>query len=102
MIFVGSLARNVDATDLSDLTASVRTGPATWGEDGTLMIPFDLEPSAAEQLLIRRRLVTRDADEEAGVAAMVTTRAALRTVTQTTLTRAVVALLDSVLRPYGE
>lgn len=55
--------------DLSDLTASVRTDSATWDGD-TLCLPFDVEPSLAEQVLIRRRLMTRDAEHEAWVAAV--------------------------------
>ncbi len=59
--------------DFSDLTASVRTGSATWDDDA-LCIPFDPEPSPAEQVLIRRRLMTRDNAHEAWVAAVVAAR----------------------------
>ncbi len=62
--------------DLSDLTASVRTDSATWDGD-TLCLPFDVEPTPAEQVLIRRRLMTRDAAHEAWVAAVVAERDAI-------------------------
>lgn len=64
----GALLRPAD-TDLSDLTDCVRTGPARWVTGG-LEIPFEPEPSEAEQAAIRRRLLTRDADDEAEVAEM--------------------------------
>lgn len=57
--------------DLSDLTASTRLGEAYWaGSD--LEIPFDPEPSPAEQKAIRLRLLTRDAAHEDRVVAMAT------------------------------
>lgn len=59
-----------DAIDFSDLTASVRSGPVSWAEGGALVVPFDPEPSGSEQIVIRRRLLTRDAEHEARVAAM--------------------------------
>lgn len=63
--------RVVDDVDLSDLTASVQTGPAYWDPEATvatLVIPFDVEPTAAEAEAIRRRLVTVDAADEARLA----------------------------------
>ena len=63
-------------TDVSDLTASVLDGDPYWEAPTTLVLPFDPEPSVAEQALIRRRLMTRDADEEAWVTALVAARAA--------------------------
>lgn len=59
----GQLRAGAAAVDISDLTDSVRTAPAGW-LDGSLEIPLHPEPSAAEQVLIRRRLLTRDAAEE--------------------------------------
>lgn len=64
------IKRPVDATPFSDLTSAKQTGDAYWREDGTLVIPFDREPSAAEQKAIVRRLCTADAAEEARVKAM--------------------------------
>lgn len=54
------------AADLSDLTASQRTGPAYWDPDAVdvLVVPLDPEPSAVEAEAIRRRLVTSDSAEE--------------------------------------
>lgn len=52
-------------TDLSDLTASQRTGVPYFEPDDWLVIPLDPEPSEVEQTAIRRRLVTVDADDEA-------------------------------------
>lgn len=54
--------------DLSDLTASVRAGDARWVGESTLEIPFDSEPTPAEQRRIRRRLLTSDAAQEQMVA----------------------------------
>ncbi len=53
--------------DLSDLTASQRCGDLYWDPESVdvLVIPMDPEPSEAEQVLIRRRLVTVDAADEA-------------------------------------
>ena len=66
----GGLARPAD-TDVSDLTASVRSGSPRWVDDGaTIEIPFDPEPSEAEQELIVRRLLTADDAEESAVARM--------------------------------
>lgn len=52
--------------DLADLTSSQR-GTAYWDRDelDVLVVPLDPEPSAAEQAKIRRRLVTKDAADEA-------------------------------------
>ena len=63
-------------TDVSDLTASVLDGDPYWEAPTTLVLPFDPEPSGAEKALIRRRLMTRDAGEEAWVTALVAARAA--------------------------
>lgn len=64
----GPLLRGGD-TDVSDLTDSQRTGPAYW-EDGALVLPFDVDPTPAEQALICRRLMTRDAAHETWVGAV--------------------------------
>lgn len=52
-------------TDLSDLTASQRTGVPYFEPDDWLVVPLDPEPSEVEQTAIRRRLVTVDAEDEA-------------------------------------
>lgn len=69
----GNLLKRADA-DLADLTSSKRTGPASWDEGDVLVIPFDTDPSEAEQEAIRRRLVTADAVEEARYAELLTMR----------------------------
>lgn len=60
------LARAVDETDLSDLTSARQTEPAYWAPEAVdmLVIPMEPEPTAAEAVAIRRRLVTADAAEE--------------------------------------
>jgi hypothetical protein len=58
------LAREPRNLDFSDLTASEVTGPYQWINEGQLDIPFDPDPSDDEQVLIRRRLVTKDSDAE--------------------------------------
>ena len=75
----GRPLRDPATTDLSDLTASERTGDAAWLDETTLHLPFTPEPSQAEQALIRRRLMTRDAEQEAWVGAVVNTLAAIPT-----------------------
>lgn len=56
--------------DFSDLTTSTQVA-ARWEEAGTVLVmEFDPEPSPAEQVLIRRRLMTRDAAHEAWVGAL--------------------------------
>ena len=57
--------------DVSDLTASELVGSPHWVDGTTLVLPFDPEPSAAEQRLIRRRLMTEDAAHEAWVSDVV-------------------------------
>lgn len=60
-----NLLRRPDA-DLSDLTASTRTGAPFWDPDAAdvLVIPFSTDPPSSERDAIRRRLVTRDAADE--------------------------------------
>lgn len=78
--------------DVSDLTASVRQG-AHWDE-GDLIVDFDVEPSPAEQRLIRRRLLTRDAAHEAWVGRVVDADAMVRTsLTLNTATKTLLRLL---------
>lgn len=69
-LILTTTARTVDDVDLSDLTSAQRTGPAVWDEDGLLRVPFDRDLTADEEALIRRRLLTRDADQESEVATM--------------------------------
>lgn len=57
--------------DFSDLTGSEQTGPPVWVGETTLEIPFEPEPPASEQALIRRRILTRDAAHEARVTAFI-------------------------------
>lgn len=71
------LVRSADDTDVSDLTAAVRSGAASWLEDGSLSIPFDPEPTDAEQERIRRRLMTPTDDQETRVGKLVAAHAAL-------------------------
>lgn len=59
--------RDPGSTDFSDLTECVRDGEPWWADGTTLVLPFDPEPSEVEQVRIRRRLMTRDADHEAWV-----------------------------------
>ena len=61
-------AADLDFTDLAP--GCERSGSASW-VDGQLNIPFTPEPSPDQQQLIRRRVLTRDADEERIVAGLV-------------------------------
>lgn len=65
--------------DFTDLTGATQTGPPVWVGETTLEIPFNPEPTAAEQKLIRRRLLTRDSAHEARVTAFVAAAANLGT-----------------------
>lgn len=65
--------------DMSDLTTATQTGPPRWVDETTLEITFDREPTVAEQALIRRRLLTRDAAHEARATAFVAAAANLGT-----------------------
>lgn len=69
LIPVNTLARSVDDVDFSDLTASQRTGPAVWTDDG-LDVPFDPPLSAAELAAVTLRLTTNDHAEEQQRAAL--------------------------------
>lgn len=60
----GGLLRRPDA-DLSDITTSKIAGRPYWEPNDVLVVPFDREPTAAEAVKIRRRLVTVDAADEA-------------------------------------
>lgn len=61
----GSTGLGVDDIDFSDITASVRTGPAetVLGSGGDVLIPFDVEPTPEEQARIIRRLCTTNDNE---------------------------------------
>lgn len=72
-------ALRAGVVDVSDLTDSTRTGAPRWLDETTLELPFDPEPTDAEQTLIRRRLLTRDAAHEARVAALLASAADLST-----------------------
>ena len=97
MIFTppsGGVVRSAD-TDVSDLTSAKRAGDAHWVDETTIEIPFDPEPTDAEQELIVRRLLTRDGAEETAVCAM---QAVLDSLTETDpLTTAVRLLLNDRL-----
>lgn len=75
----GLLKRAV--ADLSDLTASQRSGEPYWADDeiDVLVVPMDPEPSEAEQEAIRRRLVSEDADDEARLYRLIDRAAAMTT-----------------------
>lgn len=64
------LKRAPDDVDFSDLTDAEQTGPAFWDPEqaDALVIPFDPEPSEAEQAAIARRLLSVDDAAEAEVA----------------------------------
>lgn len=66
----GQMQRDPATTAFDDLTASAPTAAPSWQDHSTLVLPFDVEPTAAEQLLIRRRLMTRDTEHEARVTAI--------------------------------
>lgn len=59
-----AILRPPDGLDFSDITASKATGTAYWNDDGTLDIPFDVEPSPAEQRAILVRITTANTNEE--------------------------------------
>ena len=97
--------RRLDPPDFSDLTPRPLDGDPQWAADepDALHLPFDGEPSAAEQVKIRRRLLTADAAEEARVTEMAAARTRLRGVTNKTADQqALLALLNDRLAAYGE
>lgn len=59
---MATLARNVDAVDLSDLTTAKRTGPAEWVSAGVLDIPFDRVLTTVEVAAITLRLTNKTND----------------------------------------
>lgn len=61
----GGLLKRAEA-DVSDLTDSTRSGACYWdpAELDVLVCPFDPEPTEAESVAIRRRVVTVDAADE--------------------------------------
>ena len=73
-----TLRRAPGDVDFSDLTRSRMVGAASW-EDESMVIPFDVEPSASEQAAIRRRLLTADATEESTVTGLLAARTTLAT-----------------------
>ena len=83
--------------DLSDLTGSQRAGEFRWAPDepDVLLCPMDPEPTEAEQVAIRRRLVTADAVDEARLYDLIDARA----VATSTFER---LWLDDQLARYGE
>ena len=93
----GLAKRAADAVDISDLTASVRTGEAYWDPDelDVLVIPMDRAPGPVQQEQIRRRLVTADAADEARLNDLLTARAEATTLFER-------LWLDTELAKYGE
>lgn len=89
------LARPADDIDLSDLTASTRTGPAYWEEGDVLVMPLDPEPTPEEAAKIRRRLVTADAADEQRLYDLLAARASAGSPFER-------LWLDSELARYGE
>lgn len=87
----------VDDVDMSDLTASKRTGDAYWDPDNVLVIPFDKEPTAAEQEAIKQRLTSDGSVEEQlqrlGMAAMTSDRK-FRDTTAKQITDAATAIIN--------
>lgn len=83
--------------DLSDLTESRRVGDCHWdpAEVDVLVCPMDPEPTVAEQVAIRRRLVTADEVEEARLYDLIATRAKASGAFQK-------LWLDTELARYGE
>lgn len=77
-----TLRRAPGEVDFSDLTASRLDGAASWDGD-MLTLPFDVDPTPAEQTAIRRRLLTVDQGEEQMVTNLLTARAALANDTTT-------------------
>lgn len=103
------LARSAEQ-DFSDLTTARLTGEPAWELEttDTLVLPFDRDPTAAEQVRIRRRLVTPDAATEAHVTTLAEGRAALKALPPQSnaalkaIVASQVAVLDTLLKPYGE
>lgn len=65
----GSILRPIENIDISDLTASVVTGPPDlvrdeYGMTLGMSIPFDVEPTAEEQRRIIARMTTASSNEE--------------------------------------
>lgn len=58
------MQRPAEGLNFSDLTSAVVVGAFRWLGEGLLEIPFDPEPTPAEQDAIRRRLLTRDEAQE--------------------------------------
>lgn len=99
----GAPLQRLADVDFSDLTASTLTGEPRWLNPACVELPFEPEPTTAEARLIRRRMVTTDEQQEALVTNLVGLRDELAASTSTTATmRAVKALLDMTLAPFGE
>jgi hypothetical protein len=60
---ITSVARDVDTTDLTDLTTAERTGPAVWVAGG-LEVPFNRDLTQDEVDAVVLRLTTVDDGEE--------------------------------------
>lgn len=92
----GGLLKRGDAC-LSDLTTATQTAASYWDPDAVdvLVIPFDVEPTEAEQSAIRHRLVTTDSDDETRYADLLNMRAQASTPFER-------MWLDTELARYGE
>lgn len=60
-------ADDVDFTDLTTTSGAVKSGPARWveGQPEQYEIPFTPEAAESERWPITRRIITKDANEEA-------------------------------------
>jgi len=108
----GRLRRSCDAVDFADLTDATLDGPCRWltsdelpvevdGAERTvdvLLLPFEPDPSPAEQVEIRRRLVTVDQADEDTLHDLLAQRDALTGLEPPLL----VAWLRGQLAEYGE
>lgn len=101
MLHLIRLARTADDVDIADLTTANRTGAAHWVDCDEhapvdcLLVPLDDEPTADQQLAIRRRLVSADAADEAHLYDLLAMRASAATPFER-------MWLDEQLGKYGE
>jgi hypothetical protein len=95
------------AQDFSDITSAKVNGEPYWEPGDTLVLPLDKDPTEAELVKIKRRLRTKDAEEEALVGEWAAKRDELKALTDLpepdrVITDALILFFDDKLAQFGE